>query len=211
MIRSVLISLMLMSSTVLLSQTIVVIQPDIGYFLYHSDNSLPITNKADLDLNYGMSMGVQFGLNEKSVCLIRFSYCYANKTLEVWKQRRVDEFGNILEEWQYSNKLVQQSFPIDISLLYRFNETIYIGGGPSVAGSNHAIIFQKEDKFNSFGIGANLIIQKYISLTQSGSLNLVLDGTLRYIKSIKHFNDERDLSNYNLDFLQLQVSIGIAL
>jgi hypothetical protein len=207
MIRSVTILLILISSNYVFSQTGFIIQPDIGYFAFHSDNSLPITEKADLGLNYGMGIGYQFGLTETLLGMVRLFYCYGSRTIYV--EEYADEYGNITGE--FSNKLIQQSFPIDMSILYRYNETIYIGGGPSIAGSNHAIIFQKEDKFNSLGIGANIIIQKYISLNTSGSINLILDGTLRYIKSIKHFPNGRDLSDYDLDFLQLQISIGLGI
>lgn len=205
--RFITILLITVSSNIVHSQTRFIIQPNIGYFLYHSDNSLPITEEADLGLNYGMGVGYQFALAEKLLGIVRLSYCYGSQTIYV--AHYIDFHGNITGG--FSNKLVQQTFPIDMSLLYRYNETIYIGGGPSIAGLNHAIIFEKEDKFNSFGIGANLILQKYISLAQGGSLNLVLDGTLRYIKSIKHYANGRDLSNYDLDFLQLQVSVGLSL
>jgi hypothetical protein len=207
MIRSFTILLILISCNIVFSQTGLILQPNIGYFVFHSDNSLPITEEADLGLNYGMGIGYHFGISEKLLGMARLFYCYGSQTIYVTKY--ADYYGNITKE--VPNKLIQKSFPIDISLLYQYNETIYVGGGTSIAGSNHAIIFQKQDKFNSLGIGANLIIQKYISLNSSGSLNLLLDSTLRYIKSIKHYANGRDLSNYDLDFLQLQVSIGLAL
>lgn len=188
------------------------VAPTVGYFLYHSDNALPVTWDSNVKWNYGVTLGYEFSPNDKTRALIQLGY-YRTVVSDLFRGYITDNQDLVLGE--LSPKLVQQSFPCDFSVIAPLSSRWDAGGGITVAATNHALSYKQwfndrsKETFTSIGAGVCGMI-RYTGYAEEQKREWFFEFKLRYVKSIHHFSGGRDLSGYNLDFLQAQVSLGLA-
>ncbi|MBL7996973.1 hypothetical protein JNM05_16525 [bacterium] len=201
--RTIPIILILFCSSIAFCQNNISISPNLGYNLYHSDNSLPITKNDNWGAFYGVTIGKYLNIANRNV-LIEASYLH-NHIASAIEQNITDDLGNPLGKRNV--KMTQVVFPVDFSILAR-SQFAY-GAGPSFAISNHEIDFGKKDKISSFGAGFNALIVLTNKSFFSKQMGYQIEGKLRYLFSVKNFGKKRDLSGYDLDFFTSQLAIGL--
>ncbi|NUN70939.1 MAG: hypothetical protein HUU02_14660 [Bacteroidetes bacterium] len=197
------------------SQTTIFSSGDAGYFLYHSDNLLPITEDEDISFHYGGSVGVEMPLSEDFMVRMEAAFFRTGTTTL---------FDNILIAsppsftiTTRSATLVQRTFPVDISLSPRTAAGLSYAAGISFAYTNRRTEFPFQsgmdpfiDAFNSFGIGVNGSIRSMFAVDDDGRFLLFGALKLRYIHTVLYEGNGRDLSGYTLEYFHGHCSVGLA-
>jgi hypothetical protein len=185
---------------------------EIGYFFYHSDNQLHITENKDFTFIYGLDVSLRFKFLNTDDIQISVGYFNASIT----ESQRVPQYylGSDLG-YTHAN-LSQTSIPLDITYFFTEVSPVDIGMGVSAVGTNREMtlsrgFFKTEyvDKFNSFGLGPNLIIQFTTQVMGSNNLMFVSNAKLRYITTVWFDKNGRDLSSYKLNSVQGFLSLGL--
>jgi hypothetical protein len=197
-----------------MSQSLVSSSGEFGYFLHHSENSLPITENNKFVFHYGANIGLVTALTSEYNILVDIGYFQADVD-------RLFDFNfstlsnpNIITT--QSAKLIQRSFPVDFSISPNSASVLNYALGISFVYTNREMNlpykYQDDpfvDKFNSFGIGVNLILRATYPLFGSDKFKLLCSSKFRYIHSILYESKGRDLSGYELNYFQTIISLGI--
>lgn len=196
-------------SNISFSQSIIYLKSDIGYFLSHSDNKLPITENNDFKFSWGIKTGYIYQLNDDYNLLAEVGY-FSAKDNNIMEFTVVDQFGT----HKYSFDLSQYSFPLDFSIIKKLNESIGIGIGLSFDGINRTIVMNfptpiniRKDKINILGVGGNFLFQ--INYPLNKELTFISDFSIRYIRGIWYSEKGRNLENFNYNFWKSSISVGI--
>jgi len=196
-----------------LCQSLISTSGEYGYFLYHSDNSLPITESGDFVNHYGGNIGIETSLT--SDYNIHFELGYFQANIDKLFDNPTVSLSNPNIITSQSATLIQRSFPVDLSISPKSSSKLKYALGISLAYTNREMQLPNNyqgipyvDRFNSYGIGANLIINYMFPFFDSDRFNLLCSSKFRYIYSILYESKGRDLSGYNLDYFQIIFSFG---
>ncbi|MHB1688764.1 MAG: hypothetical protein ACYCVH_15530 [Ignavibacteriaceae bacterium] len=194
------------------SQNCIALKGNIGYFITNTDNTLPVTDSKNIKYGWGSTIGYEHQLTKNYSILIEPGY-YSAKVNDASK---FILYGPQSGVFNYSVDLSQNSLPIDISLLRKLNEFIEIGIGLSLEGINHNLTINLpinrgsfEDRINIFAMGGNIVFQLYYPIPSLKRIFFIGDLKLRYLKSIWESENGRNLENYNYNYLQSIINIGV--
>jgi hypothetical protein len=211
-IRLIVLYCFLLIPSITFSQGILSINGILGYNLYHSDNSLPITRDEDFKNTYGFVVGYKFDLNTEFALKIEGGYLSTNAK-NVISETYTVEFGTPLE---INIDIIQYSFPIDITVTRKLFTLFEYGLGLSVEGINREVKLNKnyepnlfEDKLNMLSIGGNAIFGLSYNIPSIEKFSIVANIKLRYLFSVWGNDKGRDLNNYNHKFFQGNISVGL--
>ncbi len=189
---------------------------NLGMFLYHADNSLPITEDGDLKTTFGLSLGYEFPFNEKYDLQIDCGYFRSSTGAMDWEV--TDEYGN--PTGIETITLTHQSYPVDVCFTKMKNEEFDYGFGPSFVGTTRTLYcefdvpYQNEkvemkDRLASLGVGAIGFFRYNIPLGTSQKHSLFYSLKSRLITTIWFHEADRQLSDYNLNYIQIEFSVGL--
>ena len=210
-------SFLIISFSISYGQNRVTVAPVIGFYLYNSENSLPVMGDKNYLLNYG------FELNYENKNLlgydIQISYSYLYSSIDsVIEFERYDPSPNP-SPYRFLNTNVSLTFNnLDISLNGNLESVFSFGFGPSFAIVNRSIIVENADvnredfvdRLASFNIGLNSLIEMRIPLSDKTNFWYFYGGLkFRYLHGFFYDEGLRDLSNYNQNYLTANLSIGI--
>ncbi|MDP2301371.1 MAG: outer membrane beta-barrel protein [Ignavibacteria bacterium] len=211
-IKIIILSWLLLAPSISFSQEIFSINGIIGYNLYHSDNSLPITRDEDFTNTFGLAVGYKFDLSEEFGLKIEGGYL-STIVKNVISETYTVEFGTPLE---INIDIIQYSFPIDITVTRKLFTLFEYGLGVSVEGINREVKLNKnyepnlfEDKLNMLSIGGNAIFGLSYQIPSIEKFSIVANIKLRYLFSVWENDKGRDLNNYNHKFFQGNISVGL--
>lgn len=189
------------------AQSVVSISPNFGYFIFHSDNRLRVTEESNFGVNYGFSATLRHRFFAEHDLQITLGYFRAVAR----DTKKVPTPGG----YSYAS-LAQSSVPLDISYLITVTPVLSVGLGLSAVFTNRAMTLESqrilptfEDRFNLIGIGPNGVVTFAIPLSEESTFQIVSETKVRYISSVWFGNKGRDLGSYNLKYLQWAVSIGV--
>lgn len=187
---------------------------NVGYFLKHSDNKLPITKNRNLGLNYGFYTIYSFQLKRYKNLYLEFCLGLNQSKSNAYKMTVID--GDDIS--QFPIVLTQQSFPVDINGIFYTNKNFDIGFGASVVGLRRCISLKiKEDFFSidpvrnfhdqlfSIGLGANLIIKVKHPFLKLFSIAIYNDIKVSFVKSIWFDKNGRDLNDFSYDYVTIEL------
>ncbi|MBK7103701.1 MAG: hypothetical protein IPH62_00240 [Ignavibacteriae bacterium] len=193
------------------AQNSIYVNGTVGNFVYHYDNSLPITQDKNLNYGFGTNIGVIHNLNTEYKLILETGY-YFSKASDVSTVTYFTQFDAL----KYDFDLTQYSFPFDITISKNLLEHFDVGLGLSFEGINHTITTNQpfnreplEDKINLFALGANGLVQFRLPFADDGRISILSNLRLRYLYSVWKIGGERKLNDYNFNFLQSNFSIGI--
>jgi hypothetical protein len=208
-------AMLIIFSSHALCQSLILASGEFGYFPYHSDNSLPITETDNFSFYYGGTIGFETAVTPNYNIHVEVGYFQANiDKLFEYSGIFLSNPNSITTQ---SATLIQRSFPVDLSISPNSSSILKYALGISFVYTNREMQVPYKypddpfvDKFNSYGIGANLIIQSMFPLFGSDRFNIVCSSKFRYIYSILYEGKGRDLSGYELDYYQINISLGFA-
>ncbi len=188
------------------------IAPNIGYYLYHSDNHLPVTRNENLIVSYGIGAGYEFSINPKHRALVELTY-YRTDLPKAYSSYMYAQPGSELGD--ATIRMLYQFVSFDASMIKTLNNGLTFGAGPSLTNCNRTTFsprafgvkaWPKDDAFNVWGAGLQGFVRASLNANQSifGTCRLRLNAAL-----IK-FGNGRDLSDYRADFIHVQFSLGYA-
>lgn len=190
------------------SQTSIYLSGNGGYYLYHYDNTLPLTENTNLKFSKGLTFGLMDNFGDSFHFILEVGYSHSKAT-EVSK-------NNLYGSDYTSIDLIQNSFPIDISFTKNLSPSLTFGIGLSLEAINHNISTHfinenvyLEDKINLFSMGLNSSINYFLPLDTENNLKLFTGLKFRYLYSIIRTAEKRDLSDFNHNFLQSTISVGL--
>ena len=193
------------------AQNSVYVMGTIGDFIYHYDNSLPITQDKNLSFGFGTNIGLIHNLNTEYKVILETGY-YFSKANDVSTVTSYTQFDAL----KFNFDLSQYSFPFDITISKNIFEYCDVGIGLSFEGINHIITTNQplnreplKDKINIFALGANGLIQFRLPIADDGRISILSNLKLRYLYSVWKIGGERKLNDYNFNFLQSNIEIGI--
>lgn len=214
----VFLSLVLLFGVAACAQRVLFAEYTYGQYLSHTDNDVELTNESDLKHIFGFHAGFQFTFKDKHILQFQVGFNRCN-------EEKVTSFLNYYEDpWDqgYVEKPIDLTFytiPLDILYMLPLGGYFNLGIGPSFAGSIrditvHYINWESEkktfiDRLFSFGIGAGGLLQLSIPLRKKSNICFISDVRLRYIRTIVYDKNGRDVSDYNQQYLQAQVSAGL--
>jgi len=182
---------------------------NLGYFIQHSENSMPITYQDDFQRSTGFSGGIDYPITNGKYLQINFGYSSAKLP---YIQDVLNSNGELLYTKKYG-ELTEEAYPLDIRLFISKTKMTGFGYGLTIIGTNHSLVLDRisgskfRDIFNSTGLGINGIWR--LSYGRYHPTYLISDIILRYVKAIRFNGGHRDFSNYNYNYLQISVSLGI--
>ena len=199
------------SNTISYSQNSIYVNGTVGYFIYHYDNTLLITENKNLGLGLGINGGFIHSLNEDYNLIFETGYYYSTvKDASIYTM--VGEFNS----YSFHYDLTQYSFPFDITISKNISNYVNVGLGLSVEGINRTIktilpsnLGIEYDKINLFALGANGLAQFRLPLDRSETISILGNIKIRYLYSIWEGSGNRNLSGYKFKFLQSIFSAGI--
>jgi hypothetical protein len=193
------------------AQNSVYVTGTVGDFLYHYDNSLPITQDKKLSFGFGTNIGLIHNLNTEYKLILETGY-YFSKANNVSTVTYYTQFDAL----KFDFDLTQYSFPFDLTISRNIFDCLDAGIGLSFEGINHTITTNQplnreplEDKINMFALGANVLIQFRLPIADDGRISILSNLKLRYLYSVWKIGGKRKLNDYNFNFLQSNVAIGI--
>lgn len=181
--------------------------PVLGYNIYHSENSKPLTEKENWTWYYGIGIGQEFIFKKEIPLLIEISYI-RSKISKARTVQMTDALGNATGSIKI--KTNQNVIPLDISLMKPIQPAVDCAAGITVALTNHQIDFGKLDKISSVGLGLNGQIRLKSPAFFSSNMGCSCILKLRYIKSVYNIGKDRDFSNYDLDYLTSEINFGVS-
>jgi hypothetical protein len=176
-----------------------------GYYGWHSDNNLPITRGTNLTWYRGF--GTSLSTQKKKSSSVRINVAYQHGTA-----------SGIMSYIESEAWLAQSEFLIDYDYAIATRKGPTYATGPSLIGLNHAIVSEDDngsilidDRFNGLAIGINgaQIVTKRLGSSDRISLLRIIQ--LRYARSVWFNPRNRDLSDYRIEYFQVQVSIGLGI
>lgn len=199
--------------SVVFSQDNIIIHPGLGYFIFHSENNLDVTDDDNLDFTFNAGLSVSFTLNANYNLLLETEYIHSVPS-KVLESEIVDENG--LENGKTYFELSQNSFTFDVSMLYPISSRLKYGIGPSFGLLNRRLEqklsideLKLTDELFSIGVGAVFYLQHKIRFNKYSKLFLQTKIKSRYLYSIWFDAKNRDLDNYSLHYLNIAGYIGI--
>ena len=133
--KFLIISLFLITiSNVSYTQNSFYISGAVGYFIYHYDNSLPITQDKNLNFGFGTNVGFVHTLNQEYKLILETGYYFSNA-----KDVSTVTYYTQFDALTYNFDLTQYSFPLDVTISRNFFEYFDVGLGLSFEGINHTI------------------------------------------------------------------------
>lgn len=211
--KYILLVLILVITASLNSQNRFFIVPNVGYFIYHSDNDLPLTAKNNLTLSYGLGAGFEFNLNSRFRSMVEIIY-YRSDVSKVNRFYITDAMGHPINITNIN--MCQQVVSVDASLVNPLNNGLIWGWGPAFSNINHTVyspkssgkkLWKDDDAFNVWGIGLQAFLRIYLNEKQSVFAAI----KLRCNTALYKLENGRDLSGYDMNFLHAQLTIGLRL
>lgn len=188
------------------------IAPNIGYYLYHSDNHLPVTRDENLIVSYGIGAGWEFSLKDRLRAQIELTY-FRTDLPEAYRSVVYDDQGRELGNVKIY--MLHQFVSIDASVVKTLNNGLTLGAGPSLTNCNRRTFsprmlgmkaWPKDDAFNVLGIGLQAFARAGLNTSQS----IFAACKFRLNTALIKFENGRDLSGYSADFIHVQLSLGYA-
>lgn len=179
-----------------------------GYFINHSENLKPVTGDDDFEYFDGFSLGLEYPL-------------FGNKYIQVSSKKLLTKI-NLYQLIAYASDLVEnkkvgyiaeETYPIDIRYFTSINKMTGYGFGLTITGTNHILNYDLGDSrsfkdiFNSTGLGLNGNARIGISLSKN--YYLFTELVMRYVKAVRFEGKGRDFSNYEHNYFQTSIAIGL--
>jgi hypothetical protein len=187
------------------------ISPVIGLYLYNSENSLPVMG----DENYLLNYGFEIGYRNKNLFghILQFDYSYIYSEIDnVLKFVRTGE-GSPDPIGVFYSYVSSSLNTLDISVNDKLGDIFSYGFGPSFSIVNRSIIIEYSDfvdRLASFNIGIIGLIDMRIPFSKSADYWYFFSGLkFRYLHGFFYDKGLRDLSDYNQNFVTVNLAIGI--
>ena len=194
----------------------ITVAPVIGFYIYNSENSLPVMGDENYLLNYGFE--VSYRNNDLLGHMIQFDYSYLYSGVDdVLKFVRTGEGGPEPLGYFYSDVSLSLN-TLDLSINGKLSNIFSYGFGPSFSIVNRSVTIENpaigyrdfEDRLASFNIGVNGIIEMRIPLSEQINYWYFYSGLkFRYLYGLFYDEGLRDLSDYNQIFVTANLAIGI--
>lgn len=193
------------------SQSVIGVNGSLGYYFYHSDNSLPITQNSDFNNLSGINISFKQSLNES------FSLSIETGLSTSSVLRAITE--TYYEDKRYSDmkiNILQRSIPIDISLSRKISRMFELGIGISLEGISRELKLDHRyfseyfnDKINIISVGGNSHFGFIYFIPQINNLVFEMKIKLRYIFAVSILADDRKLDDYSHNQFQGNLTFGI--
>lgn len=178
-----------------------------SYFLYHSENSAPITQEENFRFQYGISGTFRFNFQDEYPVLI--SYGLSRNRTTIKEFQFTDEQGFLLGK--ANSHLTYWNLPLDISYLFKESERVYLGGGLSGEASLRRAQVESliDDITTNYLIGAHLSAGLNI-LKSTSDRYFGPDLKVRYLRRFYTIGFERQTDKFNLSHLTIQLGFTYA-
>ncbi len=179
-----------------------------GYFINHSENLQPVTGDDDFEFYNGFTFGLDFSL-------------YYSKYIQVSGGQfisKIDFYQLIMSELSDGDKIKvgyssEETYPVDIRYFTSIDKMTGYGIGLTITGTNHIFSYDTyndrtfKDIFNSTGIGVNGNVR--LGRPVSQNYYIFTELLLRYVQAIAFEGEGRDFSNYDHNYFQVSLSLGL--
>ncbi len=179
-----------------------------GYFINHSENLQPVTGDDEFIFYDGLTLGLEYPLNDS-----KYIQVVGGKFIT-----KIDFYQLLMTEFSDGDKIKvgyvsEETYPIDIRYFTSVNKMTGYGIGLTITGTNHIFSYDRhggstfKDIFNSTGIGINGNARLGKQLRRN--YYLFTELLLRYVHAIAFEGEGRDFSNYNHNYFQVSLSLGL--
>ncbi len=176
-----------------------------GYFLSHSENLKPVTGDDEFEFYDGFSLAIEYPLFGDKY--IQLSAGQFTTKIDYYQKNLINSedinVGYVSEE----------TYPIDIRYFTSVDKMTGYGIGLTITGTNHIFKYDTynnrtfKDIFNSTGLGLNGNARIGFSISQN--IYLFTEIMMRYVKAVRFEGKGRDFSNYEHNYFQTSIAIGL--
>jgi hypothetical protein len=188
---------------------------DAGYFLSHKDNSYSITYTHNLHYTWGLTSGIIRPLNDRYNIHYQIGY-FQGSANDSQSIITISENGNIFQVVGFD--LTYRIFPIEVSWIPRKDPVENIGFGVSIVLNNRIMEYENfvsdtyfRDQLFSIGVGPHIVSQWKKPIYGKKNTYLLMSSKLKWVHSIYYNATDRDLNNYNQNYLHLSLTVGLYL